>query len=317
MAGGEPAGVEPEAPVEPTPDDPGRHPDRQQRHQQRAPAASPRHRTCLVGHLAHPPRLAAHNRGQHRGGGSGQPGYPLTCSYRSSAAWRSSAWSTIGRGVAVRRAVGQLPRPVHRLAGDVAQLGHERAHVVAVRVELLALRDRVEDAEEGRGVGARAGDPLPAVLVGRQVAVDEVPHEVPGAPRPVQVQVLDEEARDDHAHPVVHPGLSRSWRIPASTIGKPVRPSAQAAKCASAAEPVSRAGGRTGRRSSPGRSPGGATARRRRTRATPARTRSVSAPSRSGRRGRPAASAGGRSRTSGAPTSATCPARSGRSRASL
>ena len=33
--------------------------------------------------------------------------------------------------------------------------------------------------------------------------------------------------------------FSRSWRIPASTIGKPVRPCAHASKCASASAPLS------------------------------------------------------------------------------
>ena len=39
----------------------------------------------------------------------------------------------------------------------------------------------------------------------REIAVGQVRHEVPGAVRPPQVQVLDEEARRHHAYPVVHP----------------------------------------------------------------------------------------------------------------
>src|SRR5687767_3016916 len=52
---------------------------------------------------------------------------------------------------------------------EAAQLRHPPPHVGAVGVELLALRDRVEDSVVRRGVRARAGDPLPAVVVAGQV----------------------------------------------------------------------------------------------------------------------------------------------------
>ena len=61
--------------------------------------------------------------------------------------------------------------------------------------------------KNGAGVGAGAGHPLPAVLVAGQVAVAQPVHEVPGALLPRDVQVLDQEARDDHPCPVVHPAL--------------------------------------------------------------------------------------------------------------
>ncbi len=76
-------------------------------------------------------------------------------------------------------------------------------------VELPALGDRVEDPEVGCGVGAGARGPLPAVLVAGQVAVDQVPHEVPGPVGPLDVQVLDQERGHDHADPVVHPALGQ------------------------------------------------------------------------------------------------------------
>ena len=87
----------------------------------------------------------------------------------------------------------------------VAQLGDPLPDVVALGVELAALGDRVEDAEVRRGVGAAARRPLPAVLVGGEVAVDQPLHEVARAVLPLDVQVLDQEARHDHPHPVVHP----------------------------------------------------------------------------------------------------------------
>ena len=46
---------------------------------------------------------------------------------------------------------------------------------------------------------------------------------MPGADLPPHVQVLDQEAGGDHPDAVVHPAPLRSWRIPASTIGYPVR----------------------------------------------------------------------------------------------
>ena len=83
--------------------------------------------------------------------------------------------------------------------------GTHSADVGPVGVELLALRHRVEHPEVGRGVAAGAGHPLPVELVLRHVAVHQPLHEVRGAALPAHVQVLDQERRDDHAHPVVHP----------------------------------------------------------------------------------------------------------------
>src|SRR4051794_2662715 len=96
-------------------------------------------------------------------------------------------------GIAGRYPAGGEPRLVHVRRGDVAQLGHPPAHVVPVGVELPALSGRVEHPVVRRGVGAGAGDPLPAVVVAGQVTVDQVLQEVPGSAPPVQVQVLDQE----------------------------------------------------------------------------------------------------------------------------
>jgi hypothetical protein len=50
---------------------------------------------------------------------------------------------------------------------------------MAVGIEFLALQDRIEDAEIGGGVGARAGDPLPARRIIRKIGVHQ------GIPEPV------------------------------------------------------------------------------------------------------------------------------------
>ena len=130
-----------------------------------------------------PQNRAGHEEVRHR----------LILSYRSSASRRSSAWSTIGStgscGVVGRRAARGPTSGCSRRAGS----------------NFLPWRDRVEDAEVRRRVGAAARRPLPAVLVGGEVAVDQPLHEVAGAVLPLDVQVLDQEARHDHPHPVVHP----------------------------------------------------------------------------------------------------------------
>ena len=72
------------------------------------------------------------------------------------------------------------------------------------RVEALALRHRVEDAEPGLRVAAGRRRPLPAAVVRGELVVDQVQREVRLAAAPVDAEVLDEEARRHHAQPVVH-----------------------------------------------------------------------------------------------------------------
>ena len=161
--------------------------------------------------------------------------------------------------------------------GQVRELGHPPPHVVAVGVEAQPLGDRVEDPEVRRGVGAGAGHPLPAVVVRGDVAVDEVLEEVPRPDRPPHVQVLGEEARRDHPHPVVHPALGEQLAHPGvddrvAGAARPPRLDARppARRSASA---TSRAAGRATPCAA------GATARRRRTRARRARSRRCARPS--------------------------------------
>ncbi len=69
----------------------------------------------------------------------------------------------------------------------------------------MALEDRVEDPVVGRRVRPGAGHPLPVAHVLRDVAVDQqVPEEALPHP-PVDQQVLHQERRREHPHPVVHP----------------------------------------------------------------------------------------------------------------
>jgi len=89
---------------------------------------------------------------------------------------------------------GQLRQP----ATDVGALG----------IEASRLGVGVEDAQRF-GVHAAAGTPLPAAVVGGQIAVHQALHEGPLAPAPVDDQILDQKGGDDHAAAV---RASSRWR---------------------------------------------------------------------------------------------------------
>src|SRR5680860_467062 len=110
-------------------------------------------------------------------------------------------------GVAMWWSAIEGPGFVDRRRVHMAKLGHVPADVVAMRVEPPALDGGVEDPEVWRRVRAAAGRPLPSVLVGGEVGVDQPGHEVPGTVAPLDVQILDQEAGCNHSDPVVHPAL--------------------------------------------------------------------------------------------------------------
>ena len=91
------------------------------------------------------------------------------------------------------------------LGRQAGEFGHPAAHIVAGGIEFLALKHGVEHAEVGRGVGAAAGDPLPAGGVVGGVGIDQRVPEPALAQPPVDHQVLGQEGGCDHAHAVVHP----------------------------------------------------------------------------------------------------------------
>src|SRR5579871_1632377 len=94
----------------------------------------------------------------------------------------------------------------HRLRiAEHLPLRHPPAAVASVRVEALPLALWVEDPEPRLRVDSRARDPLPVALVLRRVVVDQLLREPGFADAPVDVEVLDEEARGHHARAVVHP----------------------------------------------------------------------------------------------------------------
>ena len=89
-----------------------------------------------------------------------------------------------------------------RCGGSFAQV---TAYMGSVRIEPPLLEDRIEHTIKGRSVRASTRDPLPPVLVGGQVPVDQVPHEPTRSKAPVTLKILYQETRCDHAHTVVHP----------------------------------------------------------------------------------------------------------------
>ena len=88
-----------------------------------------------------------------------------------------------------------------QLAGEFR---HPVADIVALGIELLALQHRIEDAEIGRRIRARAGDPLPARGVIGEIGIDQRIPEPRLALAPVDEQMLDQERGGDHAHAIMH-----------------------------------------------------------------------------------------------------------------
>ena len=75
---------------------------------------------------------------------------------------------------------------VDSLALDIAQLRNPMANVLAVRIESLALSERVEDPEIGLWIDTCAGGKSPTAVIRGKVPVDEILHEVFLAESPVQ-----------------------------------------------------------------------------------------------------------------------------------
>ena len=109
---------------------------------------------------------------------------------------------------------------------------HIAAYEFARRVKLLALANRVKDAEIRLRIAAAGADPLPAAVVGRQIKIVEVLGEVALAPAPVNAQVLDQKTARHHAQAVVHIAALVQLghgRIHQRVAGAPLAPGSKAA----------------------------------------------------------------------------------------
>ena len=103
--------------------------------------------------------------------------------------------------------------------GKSRQFRTPLADIVAVRIELLALADRVEYAEIGRGIRTATGGPLPAEGVLGEVGVHQRVPEPARAFLPRNQQVFDEETAAIIRTRLCIQPVAQNSRMPASTTG--------------------------------------------------------------------------------------------------
>ena len=115
--------------------------------------------------------------------------------------------------------------------GQVGEFRHKAAHIGALRIEFSSLQHRIEDAEIGRGIGPASRHPLPGSAIGRlgrpRTACPRT------RPRPScqgsSRCFIRKEAQIMRTRLCIQPVCHNS-RMPASTMGMPVRPCCQACK---------------------------------------------------------------------------------------
>lgn len=93
---------------------------------------------------------------------------------------------------------------VNLLGTQILELRNPFADVIAIRIELLALEQRIEDSEVRLGVYAHTGTEAPSAAVAGKVAVNKMLHKVPLALPPIEQKILYQEGGDNHATSVVH-----------------------------------------------------------------------------------------------------------------
>ncbi|KAL8990374.1 MAG: hypothetical protein Q9177_000965 [Variospora cf. flavescens] len=117
----------------------------------------------------------------------------------------------------IPRPLGLPPRSpfiriMHGLSLDARQLGHPFPDILALGIEPLPLPARVEDAEMmiriwGWGIHAAAaatGAERPTPVIAREIAIDQMFHEIALAEAPIQQEVIGQKGGDGHAGAVVH-----------------------------------------------------------------------------------------------------------------
>jgi hypothetical protein len=107
---------------------------------------------------------------------------------------------------------GHEMRLMNSLRRYMGQFRNIPADVGAVRVELLALKRRVENPIPPHGIRTGGGTPLPITVVCRHVSIDEMLHEILFAALPIDPKIFDEKGCHDHSDTVVHP--SRLSQLP-------------------------------------------------------------------------------------------------------
>src|SRR5690606_5431143 len=130
-----------------------------------------------------------------------------------------------------RRVAVNRPGSMQGLAGQSAQFRHVALDENTLRIEPLALPHRVEDPEIRHRIRARGRAPLPAAIVGGEIAVDQPAHEWGSPPRrSINKCLVRDIAVTMRSRLCIQP-VSFNWRMAASTSGYPVCPSHQAWNC--------------------------------------------------------------------------------------
>lgn len=96
----------------------------------------------------------------------------------------------------------RLMNPFHR---HVGQFRHVAANVLAIVIEFFTLNPGIENPLALHRIRSRGVAPLPVPVVGSQVSVDELLHEISLAALPINPEILHQKGGDHHSHAVVHP----------------------------------------------------------------------------------------------------------------
>src|SRR5262245_9047595 len=87
----------------------------------------------------------------------------------------------------------RFPRRVNCGRGQKLQFRHPCTHIIAARIELLALKHGIKDAEIRCSVGARTRNPLPVRRIVGEIGINQGVEEPISAGLPGQQQMLDEK----------------------------------------------------------------------------------------------------------------------------
>ena len=88
------------------------------------------------------------------------------------------------------------------------QLFDVPSDVISIRIELDALRPRIENPKPRAWVIARSHAPLPATVIRCKVAINEMLHKISFSKSPIYEEMLWQKRSHDHATTIVHPANS-------------------------------------------------------------------------------------------------------------
>lgn len=101
--------------------------------------------------------------------------------------------------------VRSFPRLMNPRGWKLGKFRDPAADVIAMGIKFLTLSDGMKNTEEGRGIGAASGGPLPTQCIIGEVCIDEFVPEPTSAFPPVDEQILEKKRGNDHPDAIVHP----------------------------------------------------------------------------------------------------------------